>query len=511
MRSSIPGIAVFVLGFLCAAGVQAADPQPYRVEMTATGIGPLDDTLHAASDLISLEGTAPVSPFGLIARARAEVDRLKTVVESYGYYQSAVTIKIEGLALNDADLGDALSALPKGRNAKVSIAFDLGPLYHLGKVTIDGSLPASAAGLFTLKSGDPAVANEVLAAGARLLAGLKDRGYAFAKVDPPIAYEDQTEPVLDVSFRVDPGVRVTIGEIRIEGLKRVHEKLVRHRLTLHTGQQFSSKAIEAARRDLLSLGPFAAINVEVGTAVDHTGGVPVTFDFRERKRHAVSLSAAYSTDLGGSGGVSWTDRNVFGNAEQLTIAAHVLNLGGSASSGIGYDTSAKFTIPDFHHRDQSLQVTVGALNQSLVAYDQRAITTGVTLTRKLSTAWTVSVGVATAEEKILQEEVNYNYTLVSLPLNVSYDSTNLASPLDDPVHGMRAGLSITPTVSLGRPDAVEPVSSGTTAAAVTASEQESEAALGHENATFIITQIKASAYFDLNELGLVNPNSLRSK
>jgi translocation and assembly module TamA len=505
MRSSIPGIAVFVLGFLCAAGVQAADPQPYRVEMTATGIGPLDDTLHAASDLISLEGTAPVSPFGLIARARAEVDRLKTVVESYGYYQSAVTIKIEGLALNDADLGDALSALPKGRNAKVSIAFDLGPLYHLGKVTIDGSLPASAAGLFTLKSGDPAVANEVLAAGARLLAGLKDRGYAFAKVDPPIAYEDQTEPVLDVSFRVDPGVRVTIGEIRIEGLKRVHEKLVRHRLTLHTGQQFSSKAIEAARRDLLSLGPFAAINVEVGTAVDHTGGVPVTFDFRERKRHAVSLSAAYSTDLGGSGGVSWTDRNVFGNAEQLTIAAHVLNLGGSASSGIGYDTSAKFTIPDFHHRDQSLQVTVGALNQSLVAYDQRAITTGVTLTRKLSTAWTVSVGVATAEEKILQEEVNYNYTLVSLPLNVSYDSTNLASPLDDPVHGMRAGLSITPTVSLGRPDAVEPVSSGTTAAAVTASEQESEAALGHENATFIITQIKASAYFDLNELGLTNP------
>jgi hypothetical protein len=262
---------------------------------------------------------------------------------------------------------------------------------------------------------------------------------------------------------------VTIGEIRIEGLKRVHEKLVRHRLTLRSGQQFSSKAIEAARRDLLALGPFAAINVEVGNAVDHTGGVPVTFDFRERKRHAVSLSAAYSTDLGGSGGVSWTDRNVFGNAEQLKISANVLNLGGSASSGIGYDTSAKFTIPDFHHRDQSLQITVGALNQSLVAYDQRAVTSSVTLNRKLSTVWTVSVGVATAEEKILQEEVNYNYTLVSVPLNVSYDSTNLASPLDDPVHGIRAGLSLTPTVSLGRPDAVEPVSSspGTTVAPIT--------------------------------------------
>jgi translocation and assembly module TamA len=506
-RSKIPGIVLLVIGLLSTAYVLAADPQSYKVEMIATGIGSLDETLHAASDLISLEGTAPVSPFGLIARARAEVDRLKTVVESYGYYQSTVTIKVEGLALNNPDLADVLTALPKGRDAKVAISFELGPLYHLGKVTLDGKLPPAAAGLFTLKSGDPAVATEVLAAGARLLAGLKDRGYAFATVDPPVAYEDQSEPILDVSFHVDPGASVTIGEIRIEGLKRVHEKLVRHRLTLHSGQQFSSKAIEAARRDLLVLGPFAAINVEVGNAVDHTGGVPVTFDFRERKRHAVSLSAAYSTDLGGSGGVSWTDRNVFGNAEQLKISANVLNLGGSASSGIGYDTSAKFTIPDFHHRDQSLQITVGALNQSLVAYDQRAVTSSVTLARKVSTVWTVSVGVATAEEKILQEEVNYNYTLVSLPLNVSYDSTNLASPLDDPVHGMRAGLSLTPTVSLGRPDAVEPVSasSGTAAAPISASQLEAEEALGHANATFIITQIKASAYFDLNELGLTNP------
>jgi translocation and assembly module TamA len=139
MRSIIPGIAILVIGILCAGGLQAADPQPYKVEMMTTGIGPLDDTLRAASDLISLEGTAPVSPFGLIARARAEVDRLKTVVESYGYYQSTVTIKVEGLALNNPDLADVLTALPKGRDAKVAISFELGPLYHLGKVTLDGS------------------------------------------------------------------------------------------------------------------------------------------------------------------------------------------------------------------------------------------------------------------------------------------------------------------------------------------------------------------------------------
>ena len=224
----------------------------------------------------------------------------------------------------------------------------------------------------------------------------------------PSPIEDQTLPVLDVSFHVEAGPRVKIGEIRLVGLKRVHEKLVRRRLTLHSGQLFNPAAIEAARRDLATLGPFAAISVEMGTAADAAGGVPITFVLRERPRHAVTVNTAYSTDLGGSGGITWTDRNVFGNAEQLKIAASIINLGGSSTTGIGYDTSAKFTVPDFGHRDQSLQVSVGAIKQSLLAYDQKAITTGVTINRKLSSVWSASAGVATSNEQIIQEGVNYN-------------------------------------------------------------------------------------------------------
>src|ERR1019366_6132617 len=132
------------------------------------------------------------------------------------------------------------------------------------------------------------------------------------------------------------------------------------------------------------LGPFAAVSVEVGQAVDSSGGVPVTFVLRERKRHAVTLNAAFSSDLGGSGGVTWSDRNVFGNAEQLNIAASLINLRGREPTGGGYDTSAKFTIPDVGHRDQSLQIAVGAIKQYLQAYDQTAVTSGVSVTRKLS-------------------------------------------------------------------------------------------------------------------------------
>src|ERR1700719_315095 len=99
--------SVFALLFAVAALsslAHAADPQPYRVEIASAGNSEMDATLKATSDLQSLRGTAPVSPFGLIARARSDIDRLTTALESFGYYESTVTIKINGMVVNNPSL-----------------------------------------------------------------------------------------------------------------------------------------------------------------------------------------------------------------------------------------------------------------------------------------------------------------------------------------------------------------------------------------------------------------------
>jgi translocation and assembly module TamA len=470
------GTSTFLLAFALLAicsFADAADPQIYKVDLASAGGGDIDATLKATSDLIALRSSAPVSPFGLIARARSDVDRLTTVLESYGYYESHVVIKINGMSITDPGLGDVLTALPKGTDARVAISFTLGMIYHLRKIDIEGELPGSidARKTLGLATGQLAVASEVLGAGARLLTALQEEGYAFARVDPPVAYEAADIPALDLSFHVEPGRKVNIGHIHIEGLQRVHESLARKRLLLHTGDLYQPSAIERERHDLLALNAFSQVSVQIGTQPDDSGGVPVTFKIRERPRHAITINSAYSSDLGGSGGTTWTDRNVFGNAEQLTVAASLINLGGSDTTGVGYDTSAKYLIPEFGHRDQSLQFTLAAIKQSLQAYDQTARTTSVILSRKASSIWTVSMGLATADERIVQAGATNNYTLVASPFNVAYDSTDLASPLDDPRHGFRGALSFTPTLAIGTP-----------------------------NATFIISQVKLATFFDLDNL-----------
>ena len=47
----------------------------------------------------------------------------------------------------------------------------------------------------------------------------------------------------------------------------------------------------------------------------------------------------------------------------------------------------------------------------------------------------------------------FNYTLIALPFKVIYDSTNLPTPLEDPRHGFRGSLSLTPTLAIGHPNA----------------------------------------------------------
>lgn len=449
---------------------RAADPQPYRVTIAGTGNAALDAALRDASQLESLRGKAPVGSFALVARAQSDVDRLKTVLHSFGYYQGRIAITIDGLALDDRALGARLAAVPQGRSVTVTIRGEEGPLYRLGKIEIRGKVPPGSVAKLGLEPGQPAVASKIIAAGTRLLTALEEEGYALAKVEPPIATEDMRRHVLDVVFDATAGRRATIGPIRFAGLKTVNESFVRRRLLIHPGELYQPSKIDAARRDLLALGLFSSVTVRAGKGIAPDGRLPITFDFAERPQHTVGVTGAYSTDLGASAKATWSDRNLFGNGEQLNLSA-ATEFGGTATKGIGYDATAQFIKPDFRRRDQSLDFDATALKQHLDAYDQRAITAGPSLHRKLSHLWRGSVGLMAERERILQEQRSNTYTLVSIPFTAKYDSTGVSEPTQDPIHGARAAFIVTPTESLG----------------------------ASEN-SFAILQASASTYVDLDDL-----------
>ena len=459
-----------VLTVVLLYGAQAfgADPQPYAVTLKPTNNSALDQALKDSSQLISLREKAPVGPFALVTRAREDLGRFQQALNSYGYYKASIKLTIDGHPLDDPTLPDLLDHVPADPPVVVEATFDPGPVFHLGRVAIAGDVPPEARDQLGLAPGAPAIASDVLSAQQRLLTAIREAGHPLAKVELPPVSLRPAENLLDVDFHVTAGPYANIGQIEITGLKSVHEDFVRRRLTLHSGERFTPTGVEAARQDLASLGVFSVVRVSPADQLAPDGTIPVIVDVTERPLHAVDVGAAYSTDLGINLNAGWHHRNLFGNAEQLNLTGGI-QLGGNAVHKPGYNLNLQFIKPDFLTRDQALEIDLGAIKQSLEAYDQRALTQKIAINRKLLAHWTASIGLSGEQEDITQEGVSRQYELVGLPMSLRFDNT---SSLLDPTSGFRAAVLLTPTQSLG-----------------------------HNNATFVIAQLSGSAYFDLSGEG----------
>jgi translocation and assembly module TamA len=445
--------------------LQAADPQPYTVTLKPTGDSALDAALNGSSTLISLRTSAPVGGFAVTERARQDATRFETALQSFGYYKASVTTTIAGHRLDDPTLPATLDAAPADPPVEIATSFDLGPRFQLGSVTISPPVAPDVAAHLGLQPGQPAMAADVLAAQGRLLDALRTDGHPLAKVPVPLATLHPDENRLDIEFQPDAGPKADIGPISLTGLKDMNESFVRRRLILHQGEPYSPQAIENARQDLNSIGVFSAVRADPASALDPAGQLPITFDLTERPLHAVDLGAAYSTDLGITFTTAWHDRNLFGNAEQLNLTAGTTS-GGNASVKPGYQAGIQFLKPDFLARDQTLEVSLNAIKQSLQAYDQTALLEKIGLNRKLSPHWTASLGLSGEQESIIQEDVTRHYNLVGIPASIRYDNT---TSLLDPTEGLRASLSVTPLHSLGT-----------------------------TSATFFISQISGSTYLNVS-------------
>jgi translocation and assembly module TamA len=428
----------------------AADPLPYDVAIAPTGQDGLDAALTSSSTLVALRGKAPAGPFALVARARGDIDRLHAALASFGYYAGSVAITIDGLPLDETDLPDLLAAYPDGRTAKIDIAVTRGEQFVLGDIVLIGDVAPEARRALQLKPGDKAVATDVLAAQARMQAALDKSGHALAKVDAPKAVLNPDRHTLDIAFDIHSGPRVDLGRIDIAGNRDLTEAYIRRRLNLHTGDHYDPAAIQAAREDLSQVGAIAGVRIAHADALDDNGQLPVQVAVTERKLHAVNLGGAYSTDLGASVNASWTDRNLFGNAETLTLSAAATQLGASAAQQPGYNFGAVYTIPDWLEREQSLSFNALAVREDLDAYDRTALILGTTFSRRLTPDLTASAGLQGEEAHIVQEERAADYTLLQTPLALSYDS---AHELFNPDHGVRAGLTLTPSESVTSPSA----------------------------------------------------------
>jgi translocation and assembly module TamA len=422
----------------------AAETVNYTVAFRPSGDAQLDKLLRQTSSLVSLQKTEPPAPFALIGRAQADTQQFSVVLHSLGYVAGTVTITIDGMALNNPVLFEHLAQAPAGEKAKILITPERGPVFHVGHVDVTG-LPPGFKPPALVKPGQVALAEPILAATPSLRAALHNDGYAFAVVSEPLAIAVPAAHLLNVSYKVTLGPRVKIGPIRFSGLTRTDQAFLRRHVELRQGQLYSTTAITAARDSLLNLGVFSSVTPLPQDHLTPNGEVPILFRVTQQKRHAVTFSGSYATDVGMTLSTSWEDRDVFGHAETLTFTAAANGLGGTGTVAPGYDLRAVFAKPDYYARGQTLSVSLEALKQSLNAYNRTAIVAGAQLSRPLTPHMTISYGPSFVTERVDQNGITRAYVLAQLPTTLAYNTTNSVL---EPTRGINASFTLTPTEPL---------------------------------------------------------------
>lgn len=444
---------------------QAAHAQETRYEVVIEGVDDkpaLSQLLHEVSSLVTLKEQPPPSPIGLGRRADSDLDRFRAALRSEGYYD----------ALVDAELD--VEVVP----AKVLVRVEEGTPYRVTRVTLTGPggspLPdaAPAPEALGLAIGSVARAPAVVDAEGRILPRFAEKGYAYARLTDRKLLVDHAVQGMDVTYVVDPGPKVSFGEVSFTGLDEVSLRAAQRRLPWRTGDLYHPATMEEGRQALADLGVFSSVRLRLADEPTADHQAPVLIDLAERPMNFVGFGADYGTEDGFGANAYWGDRNFFGNAEKLRVDASVAGIarrGETSASDFDYRLASTYQQPDFLSRRQSLNLSAEVLSERPDAYRRQALVLTASVERKLGPGLKASLGV-TAEQSRVEENVQTTEnTLIGVPMAVTWDRSN---DLLNPTKGFRLSGAVTPYL----------------------------AALG-DSSSFATARVGGSAYFDFKDDG----------
>ena len=301
-----------------------------------------DDSLLGAmqdsSNLYRLRQQPPQNGEELARRAAGDLPRLVDALWAEGYYDASARAFIEGQAIGMSSAGPggpgldaAAAAADRLRGKKVvqvRLAINPAQLYTIGKLEVrnarGGGLvdpDISAPRVIKLAPGDPARANAVRAMQARVIDALRAQSYPLAKIDRVVATVMHPERQLDVVVFVDSGPRAGFGDVTVTGTRNLDPAVVRSFIYIEPGDPYSPERLAATRKSLAQVEIIGSARILESDHLDASGNLPITVQIDERKQHAVSAAAQFSSLDGPSLQADWTDRNMFGGGERLRLAS----------------------------------------------------------------------------------------------------------------------------------------------------------------------------------------------
>jgi translocation and assembly module TamA len=336
-----------------------AEPPPEPPQAASAGAGDDAAALRTARDrfydLSSLSNDGRADNRSVVAgRARADRQLLLDIMTSEGFYDATVDVSTE--VLEQAQPSSIILTVVPGRR------------YYLGTILFDAPKiePTDLiSSNFAPKTGDPIVADTILAAEANIAVKLPENGYPFAKVGQRDILLDGDTGLGDYALPVDTGARSYFGAVKTEGTMAFDAKHIGILRRFKQGDLYDARKVDDLRAALVATGLLSIVSVEPvpssKTAPDGTAYADLLVRQEAGPPRTIAVSAGYGTGEGLRVEGSWTHRNLFPPEGALSAKAVL----GTQEQALGLT----FSRSNAGRRDRNVELGVSALHSNYDAFD----------------------------------------------------------------------------------------------------------------------------------------------
>ena len=419
------------------ASAEAQSDRRYTLQVEGlAAIAKSEDLLKAFHQQSALEANRkkPANAAQLERRSRADAELLEELLRSQGFY--------------DANVEPSTTA--SGDTIQVVLTADPGQQYRFGSVTLPGLEAAGPEAeklrkAFTVNSGDPVNAQEVIAAGVALKTALGEQGYAEAKIgEQDVEINHQTH-LATLTLPVTPGPVARFGTISVSGKPPFSARHVQTIARFKPGQTFKQSKVDDLRRALIATTLVSSADIQL-VPIDDGRTVNVAVKLEPAPSHTIAGELGYGTGQGARVEASWTDRNFFNPEGALTLRGVIGTR--EQLAGVGFRRS------NFLRRDQVLNLSASASHQKFDAYEARTVQLTANIERQSNfiwqKKWTWTYGtelLATDEQGVFSPaglKDTRTFFIAALPLGAGYDGSD---SLLDPTRGFRLSGRLSPELS----------------------------------------------------------------
>ena len=248
----------------------------------------LQEILSNASLLVTVANEGETNAQDIIAAARADYERLLTVLYQQAYYAPVVKITLDGRE------AAGLSPLdPGGTIKRAAIRVDPGPLFRFGKAEVtplgfetelpEGFAPGEVAPVAVIKD----------AAGAGV-DGWRDLGYAKAAIAGQDITADHNDAQLNARIIIAPGPQLKFGELRVDGNEKVRTKRIREIAGLPRGTVYSPEELDRVTTRLRRTGAFNVVSLQEAEEIGPGDTLDITAQVTEAPPRRLTFGAELS-------------------------------------------------------------------------------------------------------------------------------------------------------------------------------------------------------------------------